>query len=693
VDSVTLLGSDIGGTFTDVVLLARDGTLRVDKRLSTVEDYSRAVVNGMRAVLDAGAVSPSAVVSVGHGTTVATNAILERRGAVTALITTEGFRDVLEIGRLRVPRLYDTQWDKPRPLVPRRLRFEVPERIAADGRVIRPLDRSTLAAVVARLRALGVQAVAVCLLNAYRNGAHEEAIKRVLLDALPGVAVSTSSEVLPEIKEFERTSTTVTDAYVKPTMRRYLQSLDRGLRGIGVGAPLFIMQSNGGVLDLEGAAERPVFAIESGPAAGVIATRWLAERVGLKNVIAFDMGGTTAKAAIIEGGEISYAPELEIGGEVSAMSRLVKGGGYLIRTPVIDIAEVGAGGGSIARVDADCAGLRVGPDGAGAMPGPVCYGRGGVEPTVTDANVVLGYINPERIAGGAVRVHGDAAWQAIREKVAGPLDLDARTAAYGVYLIANATMARAIRAVSTERGRDVRSFSLVAFGGSGPIHAAALAREFQIPTVIVPQFPGLFSALGQLFADLERHWVRTVPGSRVALSDEVFALFTGLEEAAADAAARAPDVGGVRTTERFMDLRYQGQGHELRVPVAAGERTETVLRRFADEHRRLFGHDKGAASVEVVNLRLVSRVRNAWATSMPRFTPRPTDHRPGRREAFFGAQHGALPTAVLTDRGALGRDGMAGPLIIEEYDTTIVVPPDFAARLDAMGNVCIEMRR
>lgn len=690
---MTVLGSDIGGTFTDVVLLERDGSLRVDKRLSTFDDYSRAVVDGVRAVLEAGAVSPSAIASVGHGTTVATNAILERRGAVTALITTEGFRDVLEIGRLRVPRLYDTQWDKPRPLVPRRLRFEVPERIAADGRVIRPLDVSALEAVVARLRAVCVDAVAVCLVNSYRNGAHEAAVKRALLDRLPGVAVSTSSEVLPEIKEFERTSTTVTDAYVKPTMHRYLQSLHQGLRGFGVRAPVFIMQSNGGVLDLESAAERPVFAIESGPAAGVIATRWLAERVGLKNVIAFDMGGTTAKAAIIEAGEISYAPELEIGGEVSAMSRLIKGGGYLIRTPVIDIAEVGAGGGSIARVDAGGAGLRVGPDGAGAMPGPVCYGRGGIEPTVTDANVVLGYINPEEIAGGAVRIHGAAAWNAIREKVAGPLDLDAKTAAYGVYAIANATMARAIRAVSTERGRDVRSFSLIAFGGSGPIHAAALAREFQIPTVIVPPFPGLFSALGQLFADLERHWVRTVPGSRVALSDEVFALFGELEGAAAEAAMRSPEVDGIRTIERFMDLRYQGQGHELRVPVGAGERADTAMRRFADEHRRLFGHDKGDAPVEVVNLRLVSRVRNAWATSMPRFTPRPAHHRAGRREAFFGSQHGALATVVITDRSELGRDAVPGPLIIEEYDTTIVVPPDFAVRMDAMGNVCLEMHR
>lgn len=689
-----VVGADIGGTFTDIVLLGPRGAVHVEKRLSTVDDYSRAVVAGMLALLERTGVEGHQIGVVGHGTTVATNAILERRGAKTALLTTRGFRDVLEIGRLRTPRLYDMNWEKPRPLVPRRLRFEVTERLAADGTVVEPLDVAEVEAIARELQILGIESVAVCFLNAFLNGAHEQAAARVVQATLPGVALSLSSAVLPEIKEFERTSTTVTDAYVKPRMRQYLTALGAGLADADVRAPVFIMQSNGGVLDLQRTSERPVFAVESGPAAGVVAARWLAQTVGLGNVIAFDMGGTSAKASLIENGEISYASEFEVGGEFSAMSRLFKGSGYLIRTPVIDIAEVGAGGGSIASVDR-VGSLRVGPRGAGANPGPVCYGLGGREATVTDANVVLGYISPSSIAGGGVRLDAAAARKVIETRVAAALGLEPLRAAYGVHQVANVNMARAIRAVSTERGRDVRQFAMVAFGGSGPVHAAALAREFEIPSVIVPRFPGLFSALGLLFADMEEHSVHTIRGSRVLLTDAALGEFEDLDRAVARDDRFDPREHGDRTVDRFIDLRYQGQGHELRVAVLAGEPAETVGKRFAEEHQRLFGHDKPGAPIEVVNLRLLVRHKSPWAAWAARFWQPQLEDVPAvpleERGVYFGPDLGRLTARVYRGRGQLSPAPVKGPAVIDEYDATIVVPPGCAVRRDEVGNVRIEV--
>ncbi len=597
---------------------------------------------------------------------------------------------------MRTPRLYDIGWTKPHPLVPRRLRFEVPERIAADGSVVRPLDLEALRGLAETLAEQRVESVAVCFLNAYVNAAHELAAKEVLREALPNIEVSVSSEVLPEIKEFERTSTTAADAYIKPKMRRYLDSLRHRLDGANVTCPVFIMQSNGGVQDIAATAERPVYAIESGPAAGVIATRWLAERAGIANAISFDMGGTTAKASIIEEGRLSYSEEFEVGGDVSRNSRLIKGSGYLLRTPVIDIAEVGAGGGSIAWVDGG-GGLRVGPRGAGANPGPACYGQGGDKPTVTDANVILGYINPNSIAGGAVPLDRNAAERSMKAEVAEPTSLDIPTAAFGVHEIANANMARAVRAVSTERGRDVRNFHLVAFGGSGPIHAAALAREFDIRAVLIPLHPGLFSAFGLLFADITRHFVHTVPGSRVGLDKTMFTHFDGLEASAA--ASPAPPLGDRPADvaiEWFADLRYRGQGHELRIPIPrGGEELAAIEARFAAEHERLFGHDKPGAPVEVVNLRLVTRAANPWTAerfepTLPETVPAERARAREERECYFGPLFGNRWTPVHSSRSALGQAAVAGPLIVEEYDATILVPPDFTARCDPLGNVWLE---
>ncbi|MGE0726171.1 MAG: hydantoinase/oxoprolinase family protein, partial [Alphaproteobacteria bacterium] len=446
------LGIDIGGTFTDLVFLSADGTVLTAKVLSTPDDYSRGIAEGLGAVFSGGAAQAGAVEQVVHGTTVATNAILEGRGARVGLLTTEGFRDVLEIRRLRMPVLYDIRWQKPTPLVPRDRRLEVAERIDAEGTVERPLDEAAATAAIDRLLADGVDAIAICLLNAYANGAHEERLAALVAARAPGLPTCVSSQLLPEIKEYERSSTTVVNAYVMPVVGRNHRSLTAGLRSLGVGAPLRIMQSSGGAMGVEAACARPIHIIESGPAAGVVGAAELSRRLGGRPLIAFDMGGTTAKAALVSEGRFDRVGALEVGGGINIAGRLLTGGGYHVRAPAIDIAEVGAGGGSLVRIDAG-GGLTVGPESAGADPGPACYGRGGTRPTVTDANVVLGFVNPGHLAGGGIPLDRERAVRAIRDTVAGPLGLSVEDAAWGVHRVANAAMARALRAVSTERGR------------------------------------------------------------------------------------------------------------------------------------------------------------------------------------------------------------------------------------------------
>ena len=501
-DNSARVGVDVGGTFTDVILQHADGRAMIRKLLSTPPNYDVAVVEAVAAL---GTGIP--IDDVVHGTTVATNAVLEHRGARTALVTTAGFRDVLELRRLRIPRMYEPFWRKPEPLVPRRLRFEIGERMAADGTVLRPLDEDEARAVAGRLREAGVESAAVCLLHSYLYPEHEERLGAILREELPGAAVSLSSEILREQREYERSATTVVNAYVRPLMERYVGAIRRGLDDAGVEAPLTIMQSSGGVMTADDATLRPVLALESGPAAGVVASLGIARRLGFANAITFDMGGTTAKASLIEHGAVSRGREYEVGGSLSAGSRLMRGAGELLRIPTIDIAEVGAGGGSLAWLD-PAGGLQVGPRSAGAAPGPACYGRGGEEPTVTDANVFLGYIPEGPLADGEIAVSRERAERAL-ERVAEPLGLSTIDVAAGIHAIANARMTRALRSVSSEKGRDPREFALLAYGGSGPIHAAGLAEELRITTVLVPALAGLFSAIGLLFARRELHDVRT----------------------------------------------------------------------------------------------------------------------------------------------------------------------------------------
>jgi N-methylhydantoinase A len=576
----TRVGVDVGGTFTDVILHGADGRVVLRKLLSTPPSYDRAVVEAVSGL----AAEAGAVAEVVHGTTVATNAVLERRGSLTALVTTAGFRDVLELRRLRIPHMYDLFWRKPPPLVERYLRFELRERVAADGTVVRALDEEESRALAARLGATGIESVAVCFLHSYLYPEHEQRFGAILAEELPEVNVSLSSEILREQREYERSATTVVNAYVRPLMSSYIDRIRSGLDRIGIDGPLQIMQSSGGVMTADDAKERPVFALESGPAAGVVAARGMGEQLGIGNLLAFDMGGTTAKASLIEDGAMSRGREYEVGGSMSAGSRLIRGAGELLRIPTIDIAEVGAGGGSIAWLD-PAGGLQVGPRSAGADPGPACYGRGGAEPTVTDANVLLGYMPAGGVADGQVAISVELAEQAVR-RVADPLGLTPLEAASGIHRIANARMTRALRSVSSEKGRDPRDFALIAYGGAGPIHAAGLAEDLGMRIVLVPAVAGLFSAVGLLFARPEFHEVRTCHLDVGAVDPAVVtALFAEMEAKLAHVLAGRSEIEWVRTA----DLRYGGQSWEVEVAFPPGSDLAALRARFEDEHERLYG--------------------------------------------------------------------------------------------------------
>ena len=682
------LGVDVGGTFTDLVLVAPDGRALTKKVLSTTANYAEAIISGTTALLADAGLSPDGVGEVIHGTTVATNAILERRGARTGLITTAGFRDLLEIGRLRLSRLYDLDFERPVPLVPRRFRLEVTERMTHAGQALTPLDEATVVTAIDRLAREGIESIAVCLLHAYANPAHEQAVGALVAARVPGILLTLSSEILPEMREFERTSTTVTNAYVMPVMARYLESLERELARLGMKAPLRIMQSNGGVMTAEAGRRRPVHVIESGPAAGVIATAALARRIGLSNVISIDMGGTTAKASVIEGYEIKRTGEFEIGGSMSQGSRLYKGGGYLLRVPAIDIAEVGAGGGSIVSVDAAGA-LHVGPKSAGAVPGPVCYDQGGTEATLTDANVCLGYLHPERLPSG-LRLDAEKARRALSDQVASRLGLDLPEAAHGVYLLGCAGMARAVRAVTIERGRDPQEFTLVAFGGNGPLFAAQMARSLEIATVLVPPAPGVWSALGLLEAEVEHHLVRTFLRPLDGLGHgELAAAVAALESEAASLLRAQGHRDGVEI-ERAADLKYQGQSFELSVPLGAGSDDDAIHRlteSFDKEHERTYGHKAEGDPIQIVNLRLTARVRRPVERPDTRLAPAARGAT-GERLAYLGPAHGAIRTPVI-GRADLGGRARPGPLLIDEYDATTLVPPECTAHLDPHGNIVI----
>ena len=677
------IAADIGGTFTDIALLTEEGRLATRKVPSTPDDLALGVVSGIVELLEAESLTAADIGEVLHACTVATNAILEGRGAPTALVTTEGFRDVLEMRRIRVPRLYEPLFVKPPVLVPRRRRLEVRERVAADGSVLVPLDEGSIDRVIDRLRAEPVEAIAVCFLHSYANPDHERRVGARLAEAFPEAFISLSVDILPEIREYERTSTTVINSLVGPPVRAYLGSLVQRLAARGLPGRVRMMQSAGGIVDVSTAMRKPAQIVECGPAAGVIGARHVGGLAGFSDVISFDMGGTTAKASLIEGGKLVRTDEYEVGGGISLSSRLVKGGGYALKLPVIDISEVGAGGGSIVWLD-KAGSLKVGPHSAGAVPGPACYARGGTAATVTDANVVLGYLNPESLAGGTVPIDAALSRAVVEGQVAGPLGLDLMGAAFGIHEVVTTVMMRAVKTVTTYRGRDPRDFSLFAFGGNGGIHAVALARGLGIGRVILPPGAGVFSALGLLFSDVETSasYAFLRPLGR---ADPV-ALSGHLDRLAAEVTG---ELGGtaqeVRIT-RLADLRYAGQAFELTVPAEADD-LPAAAERFEAEHARTYGYRLAGKPIEIVTLRVTGSVDPGGPKRLAPALRKAQSAR-ADRIAYFGARLGPVRTPVI-ERSDLDRRARRGPFIVEEYEGTTVVPPDAEASLDEHGNVIV----
>ncbi|QEH96848.1 hydantoinase/oxoprolinase family protein [Gluconobacter thailandicus] len=688
------IAADIGGTFTDIACLSSEGVLMTAKVPSTPQDYAEGILVGLRQIAaQLSHVAPSQFGQLLHASTIATNVILASKGAKMALVTTEGFRDVLELRRIRVPRLYEPLYRKPKPLVPRRLRREVPERLDAKGRVVLPLDGQAARQVAKELADQDVEAVAVCFLHSYVDPAHERQVEQILREELPeDCFICTSFDTLPQIREYERTSTTVVNAYVGPVVRRYLTTLVQRLQEGGFDGRLLMMQSSGGLLDVSQVIARPVTVVESGPAAGVVGAARLGLASGYSDIITFDMGGTTAKASLIQGGRVTATDDYEVGGGISMSSALAKGGGYALKLPIIDVSEVGAGGGSVVRVDVGGV-VKIGPESMGAMPGPACYDRGGVHATVTDANLVLGYLNPKALAAGTVPLNEQRAKDALEAAICVETGMSLHEAAYGVHCVANATMMRAVKAVSTYRGRNPRDFTLLAFGGNGGMHAAPLARELNIGRVLVPPGAGVFSAVGLLFADYEMG--RTIAFARplpdeptgiAALSQAYMALEATIREEMGDDEAL--------TITRFVQLRYEGQGYELSVVLSQSSVWEDVIaiaaRDFMAEHLRSYGYVHEDGQIELVTIRVVASRPPVRPPEIRKVVAGGTLGEETTRMAYFGTRFGLLSTPVL-HRYLLNTVPRLGPLIIEEYEGTTIVPPDCQAWRDVNNNVVIDL--
>ena len=693
------LGIDIGGTFTDIVALGSQGSVLSTKVSSTPDDYGRGISNGIRALLLESDITPTAIAKVVHATTVATNTILENKGAKTGLITTEGFRDILELRRIRIPEMYNLDYQKPVPLVPRKLRLEVKERLGPKGEIRIPLDEGSVRTVAARLKIESVEAIAIVLIHGYANPEHERRVAAIVRECVPtNIYICCSHKILPEIREYERTSTTVVNALLGPVMSTYLSSLGERLTALNIDCPLQIMQSNGGLMSVRSAIEAPARLLESGPAAGVIAAAQIAQQSGVENVITLDMGGTTAKTALIEGGLPAKTTEYEVGAGINLSSRLLQGAGYAVKLPFIDVSEIGAGGGSLIWFNKGGM-IQVGPQSAGADPGPVCYGAGGTQATLTDALVCLGYLNPDYLVGGELTLHAKLAANAIQDQVCEKLDRELLEACYGIFTIATSNMMRAVKAVSTYRGRDPRDFSLLAFGGNGPLMALEIARELQISRLLVPPSPGVFSALGLLVSEAEYESIRTlfglVTGYQPSTIDKAFKELES--EVLAELASDGLNAANMQLS-RLADFRYAGQAFELTIPLTSDVVNASVVENTVDafhrEHERTYQHMSPEAPVELVNIRVVSR---SIAADHANVDPRkfllantiPT--KPvADRLAYYGPRYDSVLTPVIS-RGELDLQPRHGPLIIEEYDATCVVPPGSTVLLDDGGNIEIHI--
>ena len=677
------LGVDVGGTFTDLALYNDEtGSLEFAKIPSTPADQTVGVMDGLRDLVSRLGVSPSEITFFIHGTTVAINTILERKGGDTALVVTSGFRDVLQIGRQDRPHLYDWRVRRPEPLVPRHLRFEVRERVLYTGEVQLALHPEDVGDVVERIRTSGVDAVAVCLLHAYANPVHEQAIGAAFTEALPGLTVSLSSDILPEFKEYDRMSTTTINAYVGPVMKRYLGSLQRGISEAGVSSDVHIMQSNGGIMGATTAVAKPIYTILSGPAAGVVGGVAIAGQAGEPNTISIDMGGTSFDICLCYQGDVRRTQESEIEG-------------FPVKVPTVDIHTLGAGGGSIAWIDAGGA-LRVGPRSAGAEPGPACYGRGGTEPTVTDANLVLGRLVPDRFLGGSLTLELDRAREAVCEQIANPLGLGVEEAAEGIIRVINATMIKGIRVVSVARGYDPREFCMVAFGGAGPVQAAELAAELDIPRVLVPIAPGVTSALGLLMADMRHDYVRTVLSQDIEHDpDELGRRYAEMEAEALLQMDREGLPEQRVNLVRLADVRYLGQGFELEVPLAGGRlgasQVAEMVESFHRAHRARYGYDDPEHPVEIVNLRLlaVAKLPSPHLPEAPlNGTVNPAVALERRLEVYFNGQF--LSAASFNREKLNPGDTVEGPVVIQQLDSTTLVLPGQRASVDSYRNLILD---
>ena len=674
------IGVDVGGTFTDFTVLDEETfEVHYHKVSSTPGEPSEAIRHGTAEVLERLSIRPSDVSFVGHGTTVATNLVIERRGVKSGLLTTDGFRDVLEIGRQTRPHLFDYTVTKPQPLVPRSLRKQIPERVGADGAIVTVLDEAALERAVLDFKVAGVQAVAVCFLHSYRNDAHEQAARAMVERHLPECYVSVSSEILPEFREYERLSTTVLNAYAGPRMQTYLDRLAEGIRDLGIQARPYTVHSNGGLMSIATVRRFPVRTCLSGPAAGVVGATAVSAAVDCPNLITFDVGGTSTDVSLIRDGTPGFTS-----------SRLVAD--HPIRTPMVDIHVIGAGGGSIAWTD-EAGGLKVGPHSAGAHPGPVAYDKGGERVTVTDVNICLQRLNPVALLDGRLPVNADKARQAVLDQIAHPLGLPFEDAAYGVLRVVNANMSRAIRSVSTERGYDLSQFALFAYGGAGPLHACDVAAECGIPRVIVPQEPGTMCARGILLSDLTLDFVRTeIARADAASWQKVSGKFAEMRTEGDAWLASESVQPGQRRFQTVIDARYVGQNHEIAVGCddfsAAG--LAPFLERFAEVHAREYGYAIPGRDVEIVNCRLqaIGTVPRAPLNRLA--VKRQQNPQVARRPVYFGA-HGWLDTPIHQRAQLDVTTRLDGPAIVDEMSSTTVVPPGDLLHVDRIGNLVIEV--
>jgi len=691
------IGVDVGGTFTDHILFDEEsGALYTFKTPSTPQDPSRAVMDGVHHFATERPKGLTGLWLMAHGTTVNTNAILSRTGAKVGLITTKGFRDVLAIGRQTRPHFYRWDVDRPEPLVPRYLRLEVSERMDSQGRVLLPLDAEDVHRCIDVFKSEGVDAVAVCLLHSYANPIHEGRVKEILEEALPEVYLAISSELSPEFREFERSSTVTAVAYIGPVFQKYIRELQQGLAQELNPAPhLYIMQSSGGMASARVEVDRPHLTLESGPAAGVLATVDLGNRLGMKNLISFDIGGTTAKASLIRDGRPSMVSMLEIGKEATGYYG-IRITGLPIRAPSIDLVECSAGGGSVAWVDV--AGLlKVGPKSAGAVPGPACYDTGGSEPTVTDANVVLGRISPDYFLGGRMAIKPDLAHRAIDEKIGKKLGMPAHEAAQGILDVVNANMVRILRVVSVSRGFDPRQFVLVAHGGAGPLHAGDLAEELGVGRIVIPPNPGLFSAMGLIISDVQT--IATATRFLRAVPENLSAIREGLIQQV-DQCLNTLNIEAIperdQVVERFLEMRYVRQNFELEVPVTNELATESdledVVAYFHRLHQQSYGHFDAEAPVEVVNVKArgVGRIPKPQPALLPSGAADPKDAFIGRRRVFFKAYNDWLECPHYDRVKLLRNNVIKGPAMVCEFDSSVTILPDHKAVVGSMGELVIE---